>query len=600
MAAAADEPVRRRRGERSSTTCASRTTRRRRPRRATRGALRQRAGRPAPAGRGAARPRRADCTRHRAPAPARRRRRRRARGRCRAGQRQAATARPSTGRSGRIDVAPRAHMMSNAAAGRRQAHRRRPSAWWSSARRPATSPRSCSPSRRSSARASGARGVSFAGTSLVVAARPRRRLRVVGHRAPAATSSTPSSNGSATPPAATATVQSDGLPRRQRGAGRWTARCTSETALPERGRPGAADRPTRSWSCAPGTASCRLRDDGAAASRSRSCSSAATYGRELDSALGLRAARQPRLREGRRRASATPRRPIDYTFNWFYVDDRDIAYYSSGGCRCGRDGVDGHLPRWGDADVRLAGLAAVGDAPAAGQPAVGLPGVLEQQAGARLHRGRRPVGLRRRCTAARRSPTGSRRSPRRAAVTTTDVVGATSRTPPRVDSRAFYTLPLAARRDRRRPGARRRRAPLLRGWQQRGAPRAGPGPRTALRGQAGDRAVRRVVGGRDEQERARRTCCAARLGDLVARAAAASGRPPAPGSGLVLERRRLVRLRAQGPRARCAGTTRRRLVRGLLRRRATRDLPDRPAGLAEGRGGAGCSPQQGVLVGRRS
>ena len=118
-----------------------------------------------------------------------------------------------------------------------------------------------------------------------------------------------------------------------------------------------------------------------------------TYGRELDSALGFERLGNPDLvhdAAGFRDAVSA----IDYTFNWFYVDDQDIAYYSSGRLPLRADGVDGHLPRWGDAPVRLAGLARHRRPPAAGEPALGLPGLLEQQAGARVLRRRRPVGLR--------------------------------------------------------------------------------------------------------------------------------------------------------------------------------------------------------------
>jgi acyl-homoserine lactone acylase PvdQ len=72
-----------------------------------------------------------------------------------------------------------------------------------------------------------------------------------------------------------------------------------------------------------------------------------TYGRELDSALGFERLGNPDFVKdaaGFRNAVAA----IDYTFNWFYADDRDIAYYSSGRLPVRADGVDPHLPRWGD------------------------------------------------------------------------------------------------------------------------------------------------------------------------------------------------------------------------------------------------------------
>jgi acyl-homoserine lactone acylase PvdQ len=73
-----------------------------------------------------------------------------------------------------------------------------------------------------------------------------------------------------------------------------------------------------------------------------------TYGRELDSALGFERLGNPDFvtdAAGFTQAVAA----IDYTFNWFYADDRDIAYYSSGRLPLRAEGTDPHLPRWGDA-----------------------------------------------------------------------------------------------------------------------------------------------------------------------------------------------------------------------------------------------------------
>jgi acyl-homoserine lactone acylase PvdQ len=73
-----------------------------------------------------------------------------------------------------------------------------------------------------------------------------------------------------------------------------------------------------------------------------------TYGRELDSALGFERLGDP----GYVKDAASFREAvaaIDYTFNWFYADDRDIAYYSSGRLPLRAEGTDPHLPRWGDA-----------------------------------------------------------------------------------------------------------------------------------------------------------------------------------------------------------------------------------------------------------
>jgi acyl-homoserine lactone acylase PvdQ len=72
-----------------------------------------------------------------------------------------------------------------------------------------------------------------------------------------------------------------------------------------------------------------------------------TYGRELESAIGFERLGNPdRVQDaaGFREAVAA----IDYTFNWFYADDRDIAYFSSGLLPQRPANVDPHLPRWAD------------------------------------------------------------------------------------------------------------------------------------------------------------------------------------------------------------------------------------------------------------
>jgi len=63
-----------------------------------------------------------------------------------------------------------------------------------------------------------------------------------------------------------------------------------------------------------------------------------TYRHEVDSLAGFARFNNPRrvknATDFQRAANA-----IDYTFNWFYTDDRDIAHYSSVDCRCGRSWV---------------------------------------------------------------------------------------------------------------------------------------------------------------------------------------------------------------------------------------------------------------------
>ena len=71
-----------------------------------------------------------------------------------------------------------------------------------------------------------------------------------------------------------------------------------------------------------------------------------TYGREVSSVLGFSRFNNPRIVHDaasfQRAAGA-----LDYTFNWFYADNRDIAYFSSGRLPRRAAGTDFDLPRWG-------------------------------------------------------------------------------------------------------------------------------------------------------------------------------------------------------------------------------------------------------------
>ena len=72
-----------------------------------------------------------------------------------------------------------------------------------------------------------------------------------------------------------------------------------------------------------------------------------TYGREIASALGFSRFNDPGFVNDatsfQQAANA-----IDYTFNWFYADHQDIAYFSSGRLPKRAGGTDTDLPRWGD------------------------------------------------------------------------------------------------------------------------------------------------------------------------------------------------------------------------------------------------------------
>ncbi len=72
-----------------------------------------------------------------------------------------------------------------------------------------------------------------------------------------------------------------------------------------------------------------------------------TYHHEVDSVLGFSELNDPGfVHDAQSFQNAV--KDIDYTFNWFYADDRDIAYFSSGRLPVRSDQVDYDLPRWGD------------------------------------------------------------------------------------------------------------------------------------------------------------------------------------------------------------------------------------------------------------
>ena len=62
---------------------------------------------------------------------------------------------------------------------------------------------------------------------------------------------------------------------------------------------------------------------------------------------------------------------IQYAFNWYYVDDRDIAYYSSARLPRRASGTDLDLPRWGSARYDWNGFAPFGGHPHVVDPAQG-------------------------------------------------------------------------------------------------------------------------------------------------------------------------------------------------------------------------------------
>ena len=70
-----------------------------------------------------------------------------------------------------------------------------------------------------------------------------------------------------------------------------------------------------------------------------------TYGREAASILGFSRFNDPNyVKDAKTFQKAAA--GIDYTFNWFYADNKDIALYSSGRLPVRAKGTDTDLPRW--------------------------------------------------------------------------------------------------------------------------------------------------------------------------------------------------------------------------------------------------------------
>ena len=72
-----------------------------------------------------------------------------------------------------------------------------------------------------------------------------------------------------------------------------------------------------------------------------------TYLHELDSAAGFLAWQHPSMTHDAA-SWMVGAQNIGYTFNWFYIDNKDIAYYVSGKDPIRPSNVDPYLPTWGD------------------------------------------------------------------------------------------------------------------------------------------------------------------------------------------------------------------------------------------------------------
>jgi acyl-homoserine lactone acylase PvdQ len=95
-----------------------------------------------------------------------------------------------------------------------------------------------------------------------------------------------------------------------------------------------------------------------------------TYGHELDSAAGFTQMNDPTaIKSAADFTDAFSK--VNFTFNWFYVDTRDIASFTSGALPVRAKGVDPDLPRWGDAKWDWTGFLAADKHPQSINPPSG-------------------------------------------------------------------------------------------------------------------------------------------------------------------------------------------------------------------------------------
>ena len=85
-----------------------------------------------------------------------------------------------------------------------------------------------------------------------------------------------------------------------------------------------------------------------------------TYGHEADSVLGFARVNNPDYVHNAKDFQHAFN-GVDYSFNWFYVDDKDIAYFNSGLLPARPASVEADLPRWGDAAYNWQGFLSFDD-----------------------------------------------------------------------------------------------------------------------------------------------------------------------------------------------------------------------------------------------
>jgi acyl-homoserine lactone acylase PvdQ len=96
-----------------------------------------------------------------------------------------------------------------------------------------------------------------------------------------------------------------------------------------------------------------------------------TYAAELDSGVGFLAWNTPAQTHDAA-SFIQGAAQVDYTFNWFYVDDTDIAYFSSGRAPVRPGNVDPNLPTWGDGTAEWQGFLPAAAHPQQTNPAAGF------------------------------------------------------------------------------------------------------------------------------------------------------------------------------------------------------------------------------------
>ena len=378
-----------------------------------------------------------------------------------------------------------------------------------------------------------------------------------------------------------------------RRACRCSPTCTSETTTPEPHRARPPRRPTSSRCCAPGTASSRSAPPWAA-SRSRSVLQRSTYGHEVDSVLGFGEFNDPGFVHDAKSFQQAAS-DIDYTFNWFYADAKDISYYSSGLLPKRSTKVEPDLPHWAGKKYDWKGWLSFKRHAAGDEPQARLPGQLEQQAGARTSRPPtttgatapvyRSLALEKRLQA----KIGARRRS-----TCPDMVGVMSGGAT-ADSRAAYTLPWLLKvigNDQRTTAGPHAAEAVAQGRR----PARRPRPQRRLRVPGRDRAVRLLVGGRPQS--VAYDVLAGRLGDAGPPAAAGPRRPPAA-------RARARRSTGSRGTATCPRTSARSSARrstaaystGYCGKGSLQACRSDPARLAGRRGGSGAQGA-GQVIGR--